>query len=99
MMYDSGTCVEERSGGRSSERVRVALRLLLGIMLMAAVAVEGYYIFVLRDRIDRQTEELRNISMQLQASKNQSGDLREELSSIKKMAGERKDGNTADGQH
>ena len=75
------------------------LKLLLVLVLVAAVAVEGYYIFVLRDKIERQTEELRTITIQLQSSKNESTDLREELSSTKKMAGEGKDGNTADGQH
>jgi Tfp pilus assembly protein PilO len=89
----------EGVSGGSSERKRIALRLLLVILLISAVAVEGYYIFVLRDKIERQTEDLRNISIQLQSSKSQSADLREELSSMKKMAGERKDGNTVDGQH
>jgi hypothetical protein len=67
--------------------------------MIAAVAVEGYYIGVLRDRIERQSEELRNISIRLQLSKDETADLRAELSSVKKTAGERKDGNTFDGQH
>ena len=92
-------CGEESSNWRSSEGTRLVLRLLLVLLLMAVVAAEGYYILVLQDKVDRQTEELRNISIKLQSSKNESTDLREELSSIKKMAGEGKDGNTADGQH
>ena len=92
-------CGEESSNWRSAEGTRLVLRLLLVLLLMAVVAAEGYYILVLQDKVDRQTEELRNISIKLQSSKNESTDLREELSSIKKMAGEGKDGNTADGQH
>jgi Tfp pilus assembly protein PilO len=99
MKHGSGSCNKELAPGRSSEGTRIALKLLLVLLLMAAVAVEGYYIFVLRDKIETQTEELRTISIKLQSSKNESTDLREELSSMKKMAGEGKDGNTADGQH
>jgi len=92
------------TGAGEEEAIReagagVMLRLLLVALLITILAVEGYYIVVLRDKIERQTEELRNISIQLQSTKNESADLREELSSIKKMTGERKDGNTADGQH
>ena len=79
--------------------LHLLIRFLIVALLAAAVAVEAYYISVLRDTIDRQTEELRNLSMQLQSSKNESTDLREELSSVKKLAGEKKDGNTTDGQH
>lgn len=92
-------CGEESAPGRSADRTRLVLKLLLILLLMAAVAVEGYYMLVLQDKVDRQTEELRNISIKLQSSKNESANLREELSSMKKMAGEGKDGNTADGQH
>jgi hypothetical protein len=91
-------CGEESAPGRS-DRTRLVRKLLLVLLLMAVVALEGYYIFVLQDKVERQSEELRNISIKLQSSKNESADLREELSSIKKMAGEGKDGNTADGQH
>lgn len=93
------TCDKELPSARSSEGARIALKFLLVLLLMAGVVVEGYYIFVLRDKIERQTEDLRTISMQLQSSKNESTDLHKELSSIKKMAGEGKDGNTAVGQH
>lgn len=92
-------CGEESAPWRSADRTRLVLKLLLILLLMAAVAVEGYYMLVLQDKVDRQTEELRNISIKLQSSKNESANLREELSSMKKMAGEGKDGNTADGQH
>jgi len=87
-------------GGRGgSVGLHLLIRFLLVALLVAAVAVEAYYIGVLRDTIDRQTEELRNLSTQLESSKNESTDLREELSSVKKLAGEKKDGNTTDGQH
>lgn len=89
---------EESAPGRS-DGIRFVRKLLLVLLLMAVVALEGYYIFVLQDKVEKQSEELRNISIKLQSSKNESADLREELSSIKKMAGEGKDGNTADGQH
>ncbi len=92
-------CGAESSGWRSSDGTRLVLRLLLILLLVAAVAAEGYYILLLRDKVDKQTEELRNISIKLQSSKDESADLREELSSIKKLAGERKDGNTAEGQN
>jgi methylthioribose-1-phosphate isomerase len=72
---------------------------LLAALVITIVAVEGYYIVVLRDKIERQTEELKNISIQLQSSRNESTDLSEELSSMKKIAGEKNNGNTADRQH
>jgi Tfp pilus assembly protein PilO len=99
MKHGSGAGNNELAPGRFSEGRHIALRLLLVFLLMAAVAVEGYYIFVLREKIEKQTEELRTISIKLQSSKNESTDLREELSSMEKKAGEGKDGNTADGQH
>jgi hypothetical protein len=73
--------------------------LVLVVLLAAAIALETYYLLVLRERIDAQTEELRSLSIQLQSSKGESVQLREELSSMKKLAGEKKDGNTTDGQH
>lgn len=79
-------------------RPRLALRIMLVFLLTAAVLLEGYYIFVLRDKIEKQTEELRNISIRLQNSKDESADLRDELTSIKKITGETKNGNTADRQ-
>ncbi len=92
-------CGGESSHWRSADVTRLVLRLLLVLLLLAAVVAEGYYILVLQGKVDRQNEELRIISIKLQSSKNESDDLREELSSIKKMAGERKNGDTAEGQH
>jgi hypothetical protein len=88
-----------KGAGRGSVRLHLLIRFLLVALLAAAVGTETYYIAVLRDTIDRQTEELRSLSMQLQSSKNESTDLREELSLLKKLAGEKKDGNTTDRQH
>jgi hypothetical protein len=90
-----GKAVCEAGRGRRG----MMLRLLLAALVITIVAVEGYYIVVLRDKIERQTEELKNISIQLQSSRNESTDLSEELSSMKKMAGEKNNGNTADRQH
>ncbi len=95
MTRDGGSNLEFAQGGR----LHILARFLLVALLAAVVAVEAYYIALLREKIDRQTEELRGLSMQLQSSKNESTELREELSSIKKLAGEKKDGNTTDGQH
>jgi hypothetical protein len=99
MRGGAADCGEGSPRWRYADVKRLVLKLLLVLLLMAVVAAEGYYILVLQDKVDRQTEELRNISIKLQSSKNESADLREELSSIKKMAGEGKDGNTVDGQH
>ncbi len=99
MMGKVAECGEEYSSRRSADGTNLVRKLLLILLLLAAVAAEGYYILVLQDKVERQAEELRNISIKLQSSKNESADLREELSSIKKMAGEGKDGNTAEGQH
>lgn len=90
-----------RDDGKSISRagLRPLLGFVLVILLIAAVAAEAYYISVLRHRIDEQTEEVRSLSMRLQSSKSAGSELREELSSMKKMSGEKNDGNTADGQH
>lgn len=99
MTHDPVSFSQESVQGKPAGWTRTARNIFLLLILIAALAAEGYYIFVLRDKIEKQTEELRDISIQLQSSKNESADLREELSSIKKMAGERKDGDTAEGQH
>ena len=77
-------------------RLRQALKRLFLVLLLSALAIaEGYYIFVLKDKIDKQTEEIKNVSMQLQQLKLERGNLNEELSSIKKSkTGEDKDGDT-----
>jgi cell division protein FtsL len=86
----------KENGNNSSLRLRqILIRLLLVLLLSALAVAEGYYIFILRDRIDKQTEEIKNVSMELQKLKLERGNLSEELSSIKKSTiGEDKDGDT-----
>ena len=67
--------------------------LAVGI-LVAVVCLEGYYIMVLRDTIQRQTEDLRNISLQLQLLKSEQDSLNEEISSARERAEERDHGDT-----
>jgi hypothetical protein len=75
------------------------VRVLLILLLLALVAVEEYSILSLREKIARQGEELRNISFQLQTLKNERAALGEELSSMKKLAGDKNDGTTAEGKN
>jgi hypothetical protein len=63
-------------------------------VLVAAVCLEGYYIMVLRDTIQKQNEDLRNISVQLQLLKSEQDSLNEEISSARNQAEERDDGDT-----
>jgi hypothetical protein len=94
------TAGDEKAGcGPGNGRRGMLFRLLLAAIVMTIVAVEAYYIVVLRDKIERQSEELRSISIQLQSTKNERADLSEELSSMKKMTGEKNNGNTGDRQH
>ncbi|MHB8880714.1 MAG: hypothetical protein ACYC69_04280 [Thermodesulfovibrionales bacterium] len=82
------------TGPTFSERFRALAGVLCALALFMAVLAEGYYIFSLRDIIERQSDELKNTSLQLESLRNASSSLREELDSIKKMAGDRKDGTT-----
>lgn len=65
--------------------------MLVGVLILAVLA-EGYYIFALRDKMEKQEEELRTISQQLQSLKSERTNLHEELSTITK-AGEKEHGN------
>lgn len=78
---------------------QAVLRVLLIAALIAVVGIEGYYIYVLRDIIERQSEELTHTSMQIQALRHERISLEDELHLIKKKAGEENDGNTAQRQH
>jgi len=71
-----------------------AVRYFVVAALLAALCFEGYYIFSLRSTIKKQTEELMNISVQLQLLKSERETLSEEISSARKQAGEKNDGNT-----
>ena len=64
------------------------LRLFLIVLLLAAVIVEGYYIHFLQERIEKQNDELQNISVRLQFLKSEGEDLKSELSSAKATTGE-----------
>ena len=71
-----------------------AVRYLIVAALLAALCFEGYYIFLLRAMIKKQTDDLRNISVQLQLLKSERETLSEEISSARTQAGEKDDGNT-----
>jgi hypothetical protein len=70
------------------------LRLLLIVLLLAAVIVEGYYIHLLQNRIEERNDELQNISVRLLFLKSEGEDLKSELSSAKATTGETNSGNT-----
>jgi hypothetical protein len=74
--------------------IRRGLRYLAIAALLAAVCLEGYYIIVLRGTIKRQSEDLRNISVQLQLLKSERESLSEEISSAKKQVEDGSNGNT-----
>ncbi len=73
---------------------RPLIGLLLVLVLLAVVAAEEYFIFALRDRIARQNDQLKSISVELQTLRNERNALNEELSSMKKLAGDKNNGNT-----
>jgi hypothetical protein len=60
------------------------VRPLLIFFLVAAVLAEGYYIYLLQDKIEKRNDELKNISVQLQFFKTEREDLKANLSSAKK---------------
>ncbi|MBI5849338.1 MAG: hypothetical protein HZB31_15565 [Nitrospirae bacterium] len=74
--------------------VVTAVRYLIVAALLAALCFEGYYIFMLRATIKKQTEDLRDISVQLQLLKSERETLSEEISSARKQAGEIENGKT-----
>ncbi len=76
-----------------------AARAVLIALLIAAVLLEGYYIMVLRDRIRTNTEELKNISIQLQSLKLEREKLHEDFSAARKSVGDKQDEHTAEGKH
>jgi outer membrane murein-binding lipoprotein Lpp len=86
--------VQEEAKQIRAKAVITAVRYLIVGALLAALCFEGYYIFLLRKTIKKQTEDLRNISVQIQLLKSERETLREEISSAKKHTGEKDDGNT-----
>lgn len=75
------------------------LRAVVIALLIAVVLLEGYYIMVLRQRVSRNAEELKNISVQLQNLKLEREKLHEDFSAAKKSAGEAQNERTAEGKH
>jgi len=73
------------------------LRLFLIVLLIVAVIAEGYYIYLLQNKIEERSDELKNISVQLQFLKSEGEDLKSKLSTAEKTtAGDAGDGNTAE---
>jgi hypothetical protein len=95
-MAEFGRTSEENISGGGQ---RSLFGFVLVVLLIAAITVEGYYIYALRNTIDAQTEELWSLSVRLQSSKRESTELHKELSSMKKFEGGKRDGNTAEGQY
>ena len=92
---------DDRKAEGAEERRRqvtaVLLRLLLLLGLLAGLLMEAYYIVVLRGTIGRQTEDLRNISMELQTLRTDNAALREELNVMQgKRGGDDADEHTPD---
>ncbi len=94
MIFSNETVREHETVGKVRGNV---FRIFIIFFLLAALCIEGYYILVLRDTIEKQTDDLKNISIQLQSLQNERINLHEELSSIKKSTGDNGDdhGNTA----
>ena len=58
--------------------------MLLIFLLVAAVLAEGYYIYLLQDKIEKRNDELKDLSIQLQFFKTEREDLKANLSSAEK---------------
>jgi len=71
------------------------VKLFLIFLLVLSVIVEGYYIYLLQDKIEKRNDELKNISIQLQFLKNEREDLKATLSSTQKT-GDTGDGHTSE---
>ena len=96
-MNSSKIYIQDDSSQNS--RLRRLLRFIGILLLIVFVGLEGYYIVTLRDKMETQNEEIKNISIQLQLLKQEKETLREELYSAKKLAGENSNGNTPERQH
>jgi hypothetical protein len=80
---------------RGDSRLRKVMRHMLFLSLLLGIFIEGYYMVLLNDEIYEKAEEARDISLQIQFLKNERDKLYGELSSIKTLAGEKRDGNTS----
>ena len=65
-------------------------------LLVVSIIVEGYYIYLLKDKIEKRDDELKDISVQLQFLKNEREDLKASLSSANKTTGDSGNGNTTE---
>jgi cell division protein FtsL len=74
---------------------RERIKLLLIVLLSIMIAAEGYYIYLLQDKIAVRNDEINSISAQLQHLKTEREDLKLELSR-EKNTGETDHGNTSD---
>lgn len=74
------------------------LRILLLVFLLVAVALEGYYIIVLREQNRSTNEVLGEISGQLQSLKQERDELKAEISALKEQSGEKEDDTAAAGK-
>lgn len=93
-MLLAGIVQDESAAAKPPEGRRV--KLLLIFLLVIAVIVEGYYIYLLQDKIEKRNDELKNISVQLQLLENEREELKASLSSADKTTGAAENGNTAE---
>ena len=69
---------------------------LLIFLLIVSIIVEGYYIYLLRDKIGKRDDELKDFSVQLQFLKNEREELKASLSSANKTSGDPDNGTTTE---
>ncbi|UCE78510.1 MAG: hypothetical protein JSV13_08355 [Nitrospiraceae bacterium] len=69
-------------------------RIFIMVVLIIIVMVEGYYAFVLNNKIREQRELTKQISLELQNLKNERDQLNEDLHKYRTLTGENLDGNT-----
>ena len=65
-------------------------------LLVVSIIAEGYYIHLLKDKIEKRDDELKDISVQLQFLKNEREELKASLSSANKTTGDPGNGNTTE---
>jgi len=85
----------EKNTGSTPLKNRGVKRFLI-FLLIVSILVEGYYIYVLKDKIEKRDDELKDISVQLQFLKNEREELKASLSSANKTTGDPGNGNTTE---
>jgi hypothetical protein len=91
--------VTDQSGKQNFDRPSLKSRRVqqfLILLLVVLMIVEGYYIYLLKDKIEKRDDELKDISVQLQFLKNERDDLKASLSSANKATGDSGNGNTTE---